>query len=175
MSNIFIGFLLVFLDVTINAGRSTIGLIPDFLGYILMAKGLVEMAEESPLFMKVKPFATFMIVYTGILYFCDLLGISISLGIFSYLLGIVSTVISLYISYNIVMGVRDMEENYNAVLNGDSLKSTWTTLAVFSVITYALILVPVLNIICLIVAFIVAVVFLISFNRAKNLYYELTR
>ena len=40
MSSIFTGMLLVFLDFNINLGRSKIGLLPDFIGYIVMAGGL---------------------------------------------------------------------------------------------------------------------------------------
>lgn len=35
MRNIFIGFLFVFLDFNLSLGTSQIGLIPDFVGYIL--------------------------------------------------------------------------------------------------------------------------------------------
>ncbi len=106
MNNIMIGFIFVFLDFNLTFGNSKIGLIPDFIGYMVMAKGLIQMAEESLLFMKAKPYATGMAVYTGVLYFMDLSGISVLLGALSYILAIVSTIISLYISYNIVMGVK---------------------------------------------------------------------
>ena len=39
--------LLVFLDFSINLGRIRIGLIPDFIGYIIMVKGLSELSDES--------------------------------------------------------------------------------------------------------------------------------
>lgn len=173
MKNIFIGFLLIFLNFDLNIGSSKIGLIPNFIGYMVMINGLLEMAEESPLFIKVKPLATFMAVYTGILYAADLVGISVSLGPLSILFGIVSTVISLYLSYNIVMGVKEVEEKYNTPLNGDSLKSTWTFLAVFNILAFALVLIPALTIICIVVSFIAAICFLVAFNNSKNRYYDM--
>ena len=103
----------------------------------------------------------------------DLFGISASLGALSYILAIVSTIISLYISYNIVMGVKEIEEKYNAILNGDSLKSTWTLLAVFNIIVYISLLIPALAVICIIVTFIVAICFLVAFSKSKDLYYEM--
>ena len=39
MQNIFLGMLFAFLDININRGRTTIGLMPEFVGYILMVKG----------------------------------------------------------------------------------------------------------------------------------------
>jgi len=175
MKNIFIGFILIFLDFSLNLGNSKIGLIPDFVGYIVMINGLKEMAEESALFMKVKPFATGMAVYTGILYLLDLLGASVSLGVLSYLLAFTSTAISLYISYNIVMGVIAIEGKYNTPLNGASLKSIWTLLAVFNVLTYVSFLIPPAVLICIIVSIVVAICFLFAFNKSKNLYYDAVR
>lgn len=171
MRNIFLGFVFIFLDFSLNLDSSKIGLIPDFVGYIIMINGLQEMAVESTLFMKVKPFATGMAVYTGILYLLDLFGVSVSLGVLTYVLAITSTAVSLYISYNIVMGVIDMERKYNKSLNGDSLKSTWTFLAVFNVLSYVSMLIPPLAIICIIVSCIIAICFLVAFNNSKNLYY----
>jgi len=44
MSRIFTGFLFIFLDFNLNLGNSQIGLIPDFIGYIIMLGGLAEMS-----------------------------------------------------------------------------------------------------------------------------------
>ena len=62
-------------------------------------------------FIKIKPFVTGMAVYSGFLYFIDLIGASVLFGAMTYLLAIISTAISLYITYNIVMGVIDMRGN----------------------------------------------------------------
>ena len=175
MSNIFIGLILVFLDFNLNLGNSTIGLIPDFIGYIIMIKGLEEMAPESVLFIKVKPFATGMAIYSVVLYIMDLLGISMSLGALIYLLAIISTAISLYISYNIVMGVIDMEEKYNTALNGDTLKSTWKLCAIFNVLSFVSLLIPLVAIVSIIVTLIVSIYFLVVFSKSKNLYYDAIR
>lgn len=173
MKNIFIGFILIFLDFNLNrGGNAQIDLIPDFVGYIVMINGLKEMYSESTLFMKVKPYVTGMAVYTGVLYFLDLVGVSVSLGVLTYVLAITSTAVSLYISYNIVMGVIDMEGKYNTLLNGDNLKSTWTLSAVFNVLTFVLMWIPPIAIICIIVSFIAAICFLVAFNNSKNLYYD---
>lgn len=170
MRNIFIGFLMVFLDFNLTLNNAQIGLIPDFIGYIVMIKGLAELADESPQFPKVKPYAAGMAVYTGILYFLDLTGVSASLGALAYLLAVASTAVSLFISYHIVIGVNEMEVRYGAFLNGDSLKSTWTVLAVFSIAAFAYLLFPALGVICIIAAAIVAIIFLVAFSKSRTLY-----
>jgi len=163
--------LLVFLDFNINLGRSKIGLLPDFIGYIVMAGGLAELQSESESFAKVKGFAKGMAVYSGILYLLDLLGFSFSLNIVSYLLGLVSTIISLYISHGVVRGVQDMELARGMELNGASLYSAWKVKAGFILAAYLLIILPPLSIICILVSFIAAIVFLVALNRSKKLYY----
>lgn len=175
MRNIFSGFILIFLDFNLNLGNSTIGLIPDFIGYFVMIGGLDQMVGESTIFTKVRPFVVGMAVYTGILYFLDLFGISMSLGVLTYVLALTSMAISLYISYNIVMGVIDMEGKYNRPLNGDSLKSTWTLMAVLNVLTFVSLLIPLIAIISIIASLIVAIFFLLAFNNSKNLYYDTDR
>ncbi len=170
MKNIFIGFVLIFLDFSLNLGNSRIELIPDFLGYIIMISGLVEMGNESLLFIQVKPFVTGMAVYSGILFVLDLVGISVSLGALNYVLAFISTAVSLYISYNIVMGVIDLERTYNLRLNGNKLKSTWTLLAVFNILTFMMLFNPLVAIVAVIGSLIINICFLVAFNNSKNLF-----
>ncbi|OQB23558.1 MAG: hypothetical protein BWY11_01749 [Firmicutes bacterium ADurb.Bin182] len=172
MQKIFIGLLLVFLDFNLDIGASRIGLIPDFIGYIVLMNGLRELIGKSERFIKARPFAAGMFVYTLVLYIMDLLGVSNQAQAIGYLLGLVSTIISLVVSYNIVMGVNDMEKEYGLRLNADGLFRTWRLLAFFSIAIYLLFLIPVLNIACIIGGFIIGIVFLATFSRTKNLYYE---
>ncbi len=173
MSRILTGFLFIFLDFNLTLGNSKIGLIPDFIGYLIMLGGLAEMAEESPLFENVRPFAVGMAVYTGILYAMDLIGLSASLGFLTYLIAVIGTVVSLYISYNIVTGVQETEVKRGAFLAGDRLRSCWVNLAILNAVTYVSIIFPFLAVICIIVTFIIAVIFLLAFRNSKNLYYEM--
>lgn len=175
MKNIFTGFLLVFLNFDLNLGSSKIGLLPDFLGYIIMIKGLNELAQDSVRFIKAKTYAFGMAFYTGILYIFDFLGITPYFGVISYLLSVLATVVSLYISYNIVMGVFDIEKKYGISLDGERLKSAWMLNAVFSVLSYMLYWAGPLAVFSVIAFFIVAVYFLVVFNKSKNLYYASVR
>jgi hypothetical protein len=174
MSQIFTGFLFIFLDFSLNLGRSSIELIPDFIGYIMIANGIEAMAAESPLFMKARPLSVFMIFYTGIFWFLNLFGVLVTGGL-SVILGILSVVLPLYISNKIVLGVKDMEITYNTPLNGTSLQNAWNILTIFNILSLLSFLIPVLGVLCIIVAIIAAICFLAAFSRSKNLYYELKR
>lgn len=181
MRNIFVGLLLVFLDFNLDIGITRVGLIPDFIGYILIYQGLGEISLLSGWFAKVRPFALGMSIYTALTYAGDLLGMWAQQNIWfiSVLLGLVSVGVSLYISYGIVMGVKDLEVSEGRRLEGERLYQVWRMLAIFSAITYVLMAVPmllmvmgVLAFIGAIGAFIVGIVFLVAFNTTKNLYYR---
>lgn len=82
MQKIFTGLLLVSFDFNLTLGSCVIGLIPDFLGYIFIRKGVQELREESLCFARLDPWTLGMAVYSGILYLLDLFGIGLRLGFF---------------------------------------------------------------------------------------------
>ncbi len=173
MRNIFTGFILIFLDFNLTIGNSQIGLIPDFAGYIVMLSGLEELARESDIFIKVKPYAAGMAVYTGILYLLALFGLSTSLGALTYVLSITSLAISLYISYQIVMGVIELEKKYNTLFNGIVLKSAWNLLAIFNAVAFLFLMIRGVAFFFILLGFIASINFLVAFNKSKNLYYNI--
>ena len=173
MKSIFTGMLLVFLNFNLDIGAMRIGFIPTFLGYISMVRGLSELAGLSSQFSRVMPFSKGMIAYSAICYAMDLLGISSLLGVpVSFTLGLITTIVSLFISHGIILGIRDIETTRAQNLNSEQLYSTWKLLAVFSLITYMLFLVPVLAVVSIIVSFIIGIYYLFVFNKTKNLFYD---
>ena len=175
MNRVFAGLLLVFINFNLDIGASRIGLVPDFLGYIFMLHGTAELVQYSVRFIKVKPYITAMIVYTLILYILDLFGLSRTdeTGIIGILLGFASLCASLYISFNIVMGIKDTEIMRAQNLNGDKLLSVWKLRAVMLIAVHFLIIIPPLAIICILTGFLVTVYFLVVFYRTKGLFYEM--
>ena len=190
MRKIFIGMILVFLNFDITLGPSKIGLIPSFVGYAYMYSGVMELSDYSDKFVKIAPIIKVMAICTGFIYLMDLLGFSayftLPLGstfsdieipfafvLFGILLGLISMIASLYISYEIIQGIKDIESVKMKNLNSDQLLSTWKLLAVFTVLSFALLfIVPELALICIILAIIVSIYYLFVFNKSKNLYYE---
>ncbi len=170
MRYIFMGFLFVFLDFNINIGASQIGLIPDFIGYIFIYLGLGELTDLNPRFEKARPFATVMAGYTGVLYLLALMGIGTG-EVLGFILGLASTLISLYISYNIVMGIKEYETQSSRFLNAAGLYTAWTVLVILTLGSYLLFIIPILNWICIIAGLLAGIVFLVSFNKTKRLYY----
>lgn len=170
MRSIFIGMLLIFLDFNININASTIGLIPDFIGFIFMVKGLDELSGKAASFARARPFAVVMGVFSGLLYALDLFGVFVRLGWLGILLGLAGAVISLYITYTIIEGVRELEEAYKADLNSRRLTSAWKVMAIFQIIMVFTLMLPLLSLICALVSLIASIVFLVAFNNSKKLY-----
>jgi len=170
MKSIFIGLLFIFLNFDINMGQMQIGLIPTFVGYILMLRGLNEMSAHSDWFSRAKWLATVMLVFSSFVYLMDLFGITRWLGLLGFILGVLSIVFSLLILYRIVKGVEDIEAKNGWQMFAVQLYNRWVIMAVFSVASAVIVIIPVLALISLLVSFIALIFFLVAFNRAKNVF-----
>lgn len=175
MRRIFHGFMFVFLDFNLNLGSSSIDLIPDFIGYIMIAQGLDELAVFSPRFARIRPYAAGMAIYSGAGYVFALLGLSAGLGpVIHMILTLAETIVSLKISFEILMGIMDMEDFSRQNLNTHSLLYVWKWLAVtttasgvFAYLTPGLVL---LSLLTVLIALVVMIAWLVSFSKTANLY-----
>ncbi len=184
MKKIFIGLLFIFFNFTFTFNNVSIGLIPNFVGYILMMLGCKELSHESDNFSKINMLLILMSVYSSIDYVLSLLGVYILIGgIVGLLIGIALVVINVYITYIIVLGVQDIEKNREMNLFGNKLKSIWVIITIFqlavalvSVIVYlfptqymTLILLLSSGVIITLVVF--NIIFLLCFNKTQKAYY----
>lgn len=172
MNNIFYGLLFVFLDFNAPIGLSIVGLIPDFIGYILIFSGLAELSAGKDRFSRMRPFAVAMAAYTALLYASDVFGIYVITGtMIRFLLGLAAILMSLFMSYNIVAGIKELETSLEQSLNSRPLFYVWIISAALRLAAYGLILIPELNTVCIIASNAAGVAFLVLMNRTKNLYY----
>ena len=160
MRQIFLGMLFVFLDFNLNLGNVTLGLIPDFVGYILLIRGLDALAAESRRFVQARPWAVVAAAYSGALYGLDLLGIGSSLGIFAWALGLASLALSAYLSGLVVRGILEMERTKGCGLAGSALQGCWMAAVITSALCYPLAFVPVLGWSCVLAGLICNILFL---------------
>jgi len=115
-----------------------------------------------------------MIVYSLVTYVLDLIGVSYSAGpLLGIILGVIYMGVSLYISYNIVTAVREIEEAEAQTLNSESLFNAWILSALFGALSLIILLVPLLGIFVIVVAFVFAINYLVKFYRTKNLFNEI--
>ncbi len=168
MTNLFWGLLLVLLDFNLNLGQVTIGLLPDFLGFYLVMKG--AQALPAPAFGKVRPMALAMAAYTGVLYVLDLTGIGGNLGVFGWVLGLVSLAVQMAILYYICLGVTQLQTQSGRDLGAEKLKPLWMALLILQGITQLLVWVPVVDFFAALGCTVVAICYLVAFYGAKKAY-----
>ena len=198
MNKIFAGMMFVFLSFEIRLGAPTVhfpggtfeiiqsphilGLIPDFIGYALMASGLKELKAFSARFSKIIPLVIIMIIVSIITYVMDLLGFRHEVASFENLMPtdfitialiVILTAISLFISFNIIWGIKDIESSRMANLNSDKLYLAWKIKAILTMIFLGAIFVPVILVITIIVGFVASVYYLYCFYKSKQLFNEL--
>lgn len=174
MKNIFIGMILIFLNFNVSIGNSTINLFPNFVGYLFMLKGLRELADFSPRFTNIVPMVKVMVAYSVIVFVMYLFGITTGLAHFIvFIVGIISTVVSLYISYCIIMGAKDIETAKEQNLESVRLYKLWIVMAVasiFSFFGFLVFAVPLFAIV-MIIGFIVNVIYIFAFYKTQKLFY----
>lgn len=72
MNRLFGGLFFVLLDYKVTLGRAVFELLPDFVGYYLLMKGMETLAVESRSFNRGRHWAFAMTLVSGVLYLADL-------------------------------------------------------------------------------------------------------
>ncbi|WMI82195.1 hypothetical protein [Anaerotignum sp. MB30-C6] len=173
MQQLFTGMLLIFFDFNLTVNTALIGLVPDFVGYIFIYKGLLELTEESPHFKQILELSKSMVVIMAVIYLMNLFSITASSQLLTIILGTITTAITLYTIYHIVRGVLDIEISKNIDLFGEKLFSTWKAWAILSALATLLMFVTVISTILLLVGIVMAIIFLVTFYKSKNQFYAL--
>lgn len=164
MNLIFIGYILIFFHFRING----IDLLPDFVGYLLIASGLGQLAEESEQFVKARPWAFVMSVVSIFYGIAGLFGITY--GPAFLIVNIAFGAASLYLMYLIGHGIYDMEQKRQLPLDGAKFLSLWKVQAVLTMLCQisAALNIGLLAYIVLIPALIANIVFLVYLYQAKK-------
>ena len=168
MNKLFWGFFFLSLDFSFNFNGASLGLLPDWVGFILLYLGCGELLGESELFQKPRPFCVGLGIYTGVLWLMSLFGIGADLGILSWLLGLVSVCLNLYVTMLIVDAIANVEMRRNYDLCAAYLKKVWKVWAVCAVAAQLLVILPVLALICILVAAITGIVFLVAIHGTRK-------
>lgn len=132
MRKLFYGFLLMFLSFDLSINEHSLDVLPDFVGYFLLIRGMKEMAVESSLFQNARPFAAGMMIYSAILWIGNLLAVTEE-GWLSELLNLIAMIVALYIAWVLIQAVRETEENRATDLNSGALYRYWKGLVVIQV------------------------------------------
>ena len=151
MYKLLIGILLISVNFSIEIGYITIGLVPDFIGYILIGRALYELEDEAKYFVAAKGPVKIMSIVSILMYIIDLTGavrygflfelLGVAIGIIYMLVGFACLIMFAYITYLITSGVQEMEGEYNEDMNGDKLMTAWKWMIGVKAVSYCLALI----------------------------------
>ena len=170
MTLIFVGYLLSIFHFTINGS----GLHLDFLGFILIAAGLWQMADKSAHFERAIPWAIGRIVLSLLPYIISLFALPFE-GVIFNLAAWADIALTLYISYNIVAGIGDLQKNENLDLGYEKLNNIWTIHAFLTIVCSLLSYIPLdpvvaISILLIIINLGVNIAFLVLLFKARTRY-----
>lgn len=183
MKKILIGMILIFLNFHITIGFSRIGLTPNFLGYFFILRGILEL-ESYKRFLEMKLAAKIMMVYFVFDYVRVLLGaqlvvfphVFLESSRFALLFRVspraIPFVIFLFILYNIIMGVREIELTEQRSLNSKYLYLSWIPVVIFSIVDVLTVFSPRFGVASTVSGTVFFILYLFMFNKTKSMFYN---
>ena len=170
MNRLFWGLFFVVLDFEATLGSATFGLLPDFIGYFLMMKGMEELAEESECFDAGRHWAFALVLLNAILYMADLLDLEAMQRVWIWCLGLAGYGAGVFALYQTVAGIRQMEARRGWDLQGEKLKVMWLIQTVMGTVCYLLSWVPLVGTFAAVAAAVTAVCLLAAMYGTKKRY-----
>ena len=164
MKKIFAGLIFILFNVHVTLGGYMIGLLPDFVGYLLVAAGLKEVFEN------LVPLALELAVFTGVIYLIRLLPMTRREGLLA-VLDVLATLCFLVMVYKIVGGVKALEKKHLCTLSTRRLMPLAIGYAVCNAGALLIALTgSVLAAVVAIIGLAVAFVFVVTFYDTTNKY-----
>ena len=174
MNKLFWGFFFLFLNFSVNMDVSSLQLLPDWVGFILLYAACNELESESDMFQKPRPFCVGLSIYSAILWVLDFAGFDTAAGVLSWILSIAFSVLTLYVGYLVIEAFRNVEMRRNYDLCSVHLRKVWLVLAVTTAAGYVLLLLlPTLALVCAIAAGIAGIVFLVAVHGTRKAWHNM--
>ena len=151
MHRLFWGLFFVLLDFEMTVGRATFEVLPDFVGFFLLMKGMEAMSGSVPRFEKSRHVAFGAGLLSVILYGAGLLNRDAMTGVWLWVLELGCLAAFLWLMKQVVAD-RDVQ-----------LRGLYPMVAVVQVLALLLGWVPLVGSICAVASAVVSVVFLLCF------------
>lgn len=169
MKLMFYGVILLNLDLTLNLGNNALNLLPTFVGIILLGMGMKSFRKLSTSFSSTFNIAFLMAVYAGAVWVMDVLGLTATMPQeVSFVIGIISTVIKLFLDLVLVDGVEELEKKMKTDLNFKSLRTFWRMELAVSVATYLGIIMPIISLVFIIIGFFINILYVVAFYETRK-------
>lgn len=169
MNRLFWGFFFCLLDVKFTVGRATFELLPDFIGYLLVMKGMEELAGENKFFDRGRHGAFGMVIVSLVLYGADLMDPDTNARVGLWVLELAALIGQLVILRAAISGIGCIASDYKLDLRCERLWSMWLVLAVLDPICHLLSWVPLVGSVCKAASLVTGACFLLAlFDTRKR-------
>ncbi len=141
MKNLFIGFLILFLNPTKTFGTNNqfyLELLPDFLGYCFILYGIMKLENAGNKYLNIKSYIRMMVLFSGVIWVINAVGIGAKYSNVMQVINSIETILRLFLTFKIVKILVEIEKEYNIDLNTSGIKSDFNIIALFSVISMAI-------------------------------------
>lgn len=174
MKKIFIGFLIVFFEFNFNLGQSTIGLIPDFLGYYFILEGLKSYSDKN-WFYKSKIIIRFLFSVSSIIYILNIFGLLNAIAmipIFGSIILYGYELVTIYGYYIIAKEIKSTGEGLNSIKESeDMILSSYVRLVVlFIMMIFGIIgdRINIFTVFAIVISFVAFIFYLVSLYKIKE-------
>lgn len=164
MNKIFVGLIFIFFHFNIK----TVDILPDFIGYFLLAAGFIQLRETNEAFHKNLTFLLGFGLYSLYVY-----GVTLLFERPAFIGPITAILFQIFAMYFVYQALRD-SETYAGQLGAANLKNSWIgSLVIMCILVITMFLnVPLLIILTNFVYLIVLIWYLLAFAKAKKLYMQ---
>lgn len=172
MNCLFWGLFLILIDVNLNIGSLRLEILPDFIGFFLMMRGMESLAGENRYFDRGRHLAFGLCVASVLIALADLMDLSLTALVGLSFLGLIVVIGQIVLLGQLIKGIKEMEESHGWELESGSLRSIWLIFAVLSVLCHLIGWVPLVGSFCWTAALIVGILFLGAFWNCRKRYRE---
>lgn len=134
MDSIITGLCFVLLDFNVIYPTRTVDLIPDFIGYILLYRGLKALTERAAALARVFRLSIPLAVLTGMGWLLFALGVLSRDGMTGLLLRFAAIIAALWCAWQLANGIRQLGEYHQIDVEAERLKTAWWWMSVASLL-----------------------------------------
>ena len=160
MIRLFWGLLFALLDYKVSIGTAVVDILPDFVGFFLLMRGMESLADQSRCFDMGRHWAFGMSLLSSVLFLGDLVNPEAMTRVWLWAAELGGLAVTLFVVKRILTGLKQMGKSGTEVLS-----SIWLILAVLLPLCHLLSWVPLVGNICNWAAILAAGLFLIAFLR----------
>ncbi len=166
MNYLLIAMFFILFDFNITLAGVTFSLLPGSVGYLLLYMAMKQLQTDSPVLEKCKPLSMFLACYSFITFICSVTGLTAN-PLVSYIIGLFDVLGKLFIAYQLVQGLKELELGRNIQLYSTRLQKYWALIVSFQVFSLLLITTLLLSVLSTIISFIFSILFFLTLNIAR--------